>query len=287
MSDMVQDSYMNISAGDFGRYSEKENSAEKSDDKFFRGIKIFITILVGALALELVLYKFVKPSIGVPRLVFSGLKNYTEEELTATIALVYRGNWFSFDTNTIASKISAVSGIESVEIEKHFPDKISINVKERESVAMTFVTDGGRTVPVQIDKNCVLFEVESAEIAADNSIPIISGLPVEFLSGGMRIPSKYRSLIEQIKKIRELPQKYFAAVSEICVLPKKYGNYELMIIPVNSKARVLTDRVLNEDVLQYMIVALEVVNSIEPDAKQIDLRYGSVSCRTSDGGNLE
>ena len=48
MSDMVQDSYMNVSAGDFGRYAEKENSAEKSDDKFFRGIKIFITILVHA-----------------------------------------------------------------------------------------------------------------------------------------------------------------------------------------------------------------------------------------------
>ncbi len=80
---------------------------------------------------------------------------------------------------------------------------------------------------------------------------------------------------------------YFAAVSEICFLPKKHGNYELMIFSVNLKALVLTDRILSEDVHQYMIVALEVVNSIEPDAKQIDLRYGSVSCRTSDGGNLE
>ena len=110
---------------------------------------------------------------------------------------------------------------------------------------------------------------------------------MEFISGGMRIPAKYRTLIDQIDRIRALPQKYFAAVSEICVLPKKYGNYELMIIPVNSRARVLTDRALNEDALQYMMVALEVVNSIAPNATEIDLRYGSVSYRTPHGGNLE
>ena len=103
----------------------------------------------------------------------------------------------------------------------------------------------------------------------------------------MRIPAKYRTLIEQIERIQELPQKYFAAVSEICVLPKKYGNYELMIIPVNSKTRVLTDRVLNEKALQDMMVVLDVVKSIAPNASEIDLRYGSISYRTPHGGNLE
>ena len=104
----------------------------------------------------------------------------------------------------------------------------------------------------------------------------------------MRIPSKYRVLIEQISRIRALPQKYFAAVSEICVIPKKYGNYELMIIPENSRSRVLTDRSLNEDALQHMMVVLEVVNSIEPEANEIDLRYGSISYSTvSHGGHLE
>ena len=37
---------------------------------------------------------------------------------------------------------------------------------------------------------------------------------------------------------------------------------------------------MNEDALQYMMVVLDVVNSIEPDVSEIDLRYGSVSYRT-------
>ncbi len=270
---------------EFDQYVAQSAPKEKGDEKFFKYMRIIFGVLFLILALEFVMYKFVKPSIGVPRIVYGGLENYSEEELSGIIAPVYRGNWFSFDTNTIASRLSAVSGIESVEIEKHFPDKISIKIKERESVAMTFVNDGARTVPMQIDKNCVLFEVRNHK--GDATIPIISGLPVEFLADGMRIPTKYRTLIEQIKKIQALPQKYFAAVSEICVLPKKYGNYELVIIPVNSSVRVLTDRVLNEDTLQDMMVVLEVVKSIEPDAKEIDLRYGSISYRPAKGGYVE
>ena len=273
---------------EFDQFVIRKRPDEKNDEKFFKYIKIVVAVLCALLAVEVVLYKLVRPSVHAPRIVFNGLKNYTAEELTQEILSVSRGNYFSFDTGAVAQKLSSVSGIESVEIEKVFPDKISVNVKERDSVAMTFVNVEGKTVPVQIDRNCVLFESGAAKIFQDNSIPIVSGLPVEFLSGGMRIPAKYRALIEQIKKISALPQKYFAAVSEICVLPKKYGNYELMIIPVNSKTRVLTDRALNEDALQYMMVVLEVVNSIEPDADQIDLRYGSVSYHTPKGGiNLE
>lgn len=270
---------------EFDQYVITKRLPEKNDEKFFKAMKIVVAVLCSALFLEIILYKFVQPSVRTSRVIFEGLKSYTADELTREILPFCRGNYFSFDTAAVASKLSAVSGIESVEIEKRFPDKIVARIKERESVAMTFVSDGGKTVPVQIDKNCVLFECGSAGF--DSSVPIVTGIPIEFLSGGMRIPAKYRTLIDQIDRIRTLPQKYFAAVSEICVLPKKYGNYELMIIPVNSRARVLTDRALNEDALQYMMVALEVVNSIAPNATEIDLRYGSVSYRTPHGGSLE
>ena len=108
-------------------------------------------------------------------------------------------------------------------------------------------------------------------------LPIVSGLPVEYMSKGMRIPAKYRPLIDQISKISGLPQHYFASLSEICVLPKDSGNYELALIPSQSKVKVLTDRALNEDALKYMLVVLDVVNQIGTDVAAVDLRYGSVS----------
>lgn len=267
--------------GEFEQYEVSDKYKKEKDSKFFKWIKILVIALVAVLLFELVLLKVVHPSMGAPKLIISGNNNYSSEKLNEVLAELPAQNWFSFDTEGAASRLSAVSGIDCVKIEKVFPDKIKINVTERESVAMMFVNDNGRTVPIQIDKNGVLFTNTSGGVKEDGSVPIISGIPVEHLAEGMRIPAKYRVLIEQIAKIQALPQRYFEAVSEICVVPKTYGNYELMLIPVNSKIRVLTSRSLNEESLQYMMVVLDVVNSLEPDVTEIDLRYDAVSYRAA------
>lgn len=268
--------------GEFEQYqAEKKNGREK-DEKFIKWIKILVFALLGVLLVEVFIFKVVHPSLNEPKLVISGNKNYSNQEIARALSDLYGQNWFAFDTGEAAAKLSSISGIESVNIEKVFPDKIKIAVTERVGVAMIFInSEDGRSVPVQIDKNGVLFTRADSKIAEDGSIPIVSGIPVEHLYTGMRISAKYRVLIEQIAKIQSLPQKYFAAVSEICVVPKTYGNYELMLIPVNSRIRVLTGRSLNEESLQNMMVVLDVVNSIEPNVSEIDLRYDSISYKTA------
>ena len=163
---------------------------------------------------------------------------------------------------------------------KKFPDKVFINIVEREPVALTFVSTKDDTIAMQIDKNGVIFEGKKGLNVDSNKVPIISGLPIEYLAQGMRIPAKYRPLIDQITKISELPQSYFAGISEICVQPKEFGNYELALIPSQSHIKVLTDRSLNEEALKYMMVVLDVVKQLGSDVCEIDLRYGSVSYRT-------
>jgi Cell division septal protein len=257
-------------------------SSEKSGDTSDRKTKIVMIVffvLCAAFLLEIVVYKLVLPSMGTPKITYSGANRVSVEEMSALLAPMKNLNWFAYSPEEAVSILSSVPAVDSVTVSKHFPDRISIAVTERQPVAMTFISDNGRSVPVQIDRNGVLFDGSASE-QQDNSIPIISGLPVEHLSEGMRIPAKYLVLIDQISHIQSLPQKYFAAISEICVMPKEYGNYELMLIPAKSRTRVLTDRALNEDALQYMMVVLDVVNSIEPNVSEIDLRYGSVSYST-------
>ena len=43
-------------------------------------------------------------------------------------------------------------------MEKKFPDKVFINIVEREPVALTFVSTKDDTIAMQIDKNGVIFE---------------------------------------------------------------------------------------------------------------------------------
>lgn len=251
---------------------------EAKQDKLITVLKVVFVVLALCVAGEFAYYKFLKPSLEYPVVSVSGTENYSAGEIVDILRPMNVANWFDFDADKAVAIIASMPGIDTVSVRKSFPNKIYIEVAERTPVASTFIVNNGHSVPVQIDRNGYIFPERKGD-AENASMPIISGLPVEHYSDGMRLPSKYRPLIEQIYNIQKLPQKYLAAVSEICVVPKEYGNYELVLIPVASKVRVLTDRSLNEDSLKYMMIALDVVNKIEPDAGEIDLRYGSVSYR--------
>ena len=258
--------------------SEEYEGGDSKAEKKIKFIKVIFCVLCFALLCELVIYKYIMPSFSSPKVTVTGQKDYSAEEIARMLLPMNSSTWFDFDVEQAVSLLSSEAGIEHVSVEKRFPDKIFVNVEEREPVAVTFVMENGRTSPVQIDKNGVLFPgKKNASANPDVILPIISGLPVEYMSKGMRIPVKYRPLIDQIAKISEMPQRYFASISEICVLPKDSGNYELALIPSQSKVKVLTDRALNEDALKYMLVVLDVVNQIGSDVSTVDLRYGSVS----------
>ena len=251
----------------------------KKSDKLSM-IKIVVAIFSILLVCELGVYFFVIPCMDKVDIYFNGLSSYPPQQMMQTISGTTDKTFLAFSPSEAKSLIETVPGVESVSIEKRFPNKVFITVKEREPVAMTFVQIGERTVSVQIDRNGVLFAANGNTANLDRTIPLISGIPVENIPEGMRIPQKYRALMEQIAQIQTLSQKYFAAISEIHVIPKEYGNYELVLYPIHSRTRILTGRQLNEEALQYMMVALDVVNSLEPNVAEIDLRYGSVSYRT-------
>ena len=255
-----------------------DGSSDGKTEKKIKFIKVIFCVLCFALLCELVIYKYIMPSFSSPKVTVTGQKEYSAEEIARLLLPMNSTSWFDFDVEQAVALLSSEAGIDHVSVEKKFPDKIYVNVTEREPVAVTFVMDHGCTAPVQIDKNGVLFPGKKAS-SAEEALPIVSGLPVEYMSKGMRIPAKYRPLIDQISKISEMPQHYFASISEICVLPKDSGNYELALIPSQSKVKVLTDRALNEDALKYMLVVLDVVNQIGTDneVSAVDLRYGSVS----------
>ena len=259
---------------------EETSQVSAASDKKVKAIKIIFAILCFLLAAELVVYKYILPSFSSPKISVTGLNAYTPEDFAEKLMPFSNTNWFDFDVEQAASVISSEAGIDSVTVEKKFPDKILIKIEERDPVAMIFMMDNGLSSAMEIDKNGVLFPPRVSESKDNSFMPVVSGLPVEYMASGMRIPVKYRPLIEQISKIKQLPQKYFASISEICVIPKDSGSYDLALIPSQSKVKVLTDRSLNEDAIKYMMIVLDVVNQLGSDVSEVDLRYGSLSYKT-------
>ena len=251
---------------------------ERKKDPRITIAKIVVLILLVLLALEAVFYTLVIPCLAPVKVQFAGLKTIPSSLLMQKLEDMRTVTWIEFDSGRAVDALSSFSFIEIVSVDKIFPDKVMITIKERQPVAKTIIPVNGRSTTVQISENGVLF-TNTTSVSADSNIPLVSGLPVEGMQLGMRFPSKFRPLMAQIAAIGALPQKYFSAISEIQVLQKEYGNYELVLYPVQQGGhiRVLADRSLNEEALKRMLVILDVVNSIELNVSEIDLRYGSIS----------
>lgn len=267
----------------FTSFEDFKAKEQKKQDAKGKALKILFAVLICLLFVEAMIYLFVFPCMNNVKVKFYGLGNCTRQEIVSACGDSFEKSFFKFNCSQVRSMIASIPEIEDVEVSRCFPDKIYVRVTERQPVAITFVNKNDRTVPVQIDKNGVLFPVKSSEIPADGSIPIISGVPVENIPEGMRLPSKYHLLIDQIAKIQSVNKKYFAAVSEIHVVPREYGNFELVLIPLKAHLKVLADRILDEDTLQKMMVTLDVVTGLDKDVDVIDLRYGSISYHSRSG----
>ncbi len=262
-----------------GKVVFNEKKGEKKKDVRITVAKIVVLVLAILLLAEGIFYTFIIPCLAPVKVQFSGLKNIKSSVLMEKLESMNTVTWIEFDSSKAVEALSTISGIETVGVDKIFPDKVHINIKERIPVAKTIIEENNRSTTVQIDENGVLFE-NTTSVADDSSIPLVSGLPVEGMQVGMRFPVKFRPLMTQISEIHALPQNYFSAISEIQVLQKEYGNYELVLYPIQNHVRVLADRSLNEEALKRMLVILDVVKSIELNVSEIDLRYGSVSYRT-------
>lgn len=278
---MVSDDF-NFSDDEFKFEDISEKKNEKGDRKI-RTLKIIFFILCFLLVGELIAYKYVMPLFASPKITVSGNKCFSAEEIAAKLLPMNSTSWLDFDVGEASAILSSEPAIESVIVEKKFPDKIYIDITERKPVAVTFLTEDGITKPVQIDKTGAIFSERNSEVFSNNKLPIISGIPVEYMAGSRRINPKYKPLIEQISRISGLSQNYFSSISEICVIPKEAGNYELALIPAQSKIKVLTDRSLNEESIKYMMLVVDVLKKLENDVSEIDMRYGSVSFKINRG----
>ena len=259
---------------------DKYYTTEKNDNKA-KILKILVIVLSVFLVVEAIIYAVVMPCLSTAKVTFSGLNSLQAEDLLLEGGITGSVSWMSFDTAGFASKLASNSAIESVSVEKKFPDQILVKINERAPVCCSLVNVDGKTVPIQIDKNGVIFSIGNK--MASNSMPLITGIELTTISEGMRIPTKYRSLLQQVEEIWKINPAYFTALSEIRVIPTDYNSFELMLYPLRSQTKFLVDRTLNEETLQYMMVVLDVIESVEPDVTEVDMRYGTISYKKAQG----
>ena len=279
MSDGVNTETLLSELNGFYRVNENFKKDEKKDrkEKNSKMLKVLIIALVAVIVLEVLVYAILMPCLAPVRVVYNGLETFSPQQVNNYLRITPKTTWIGFNSASAAASLTSNAVIENVVIEKHFPDMVRITVQERKAVAVTLANINGKTVPVQIDKNGVIFAVNRG--LPEENVPLITGFTFDSISEGMRLNAKLRPLMEKISAIYEKNPSYFTEISEIRVVPNDYGSYELELYPSEAHVKVLVDRSLDEQTLQYMMVVLDVLDEIDAKVSEVDLRYGSVSYR--------
>ena len=242
-------------------------------------LKIVILLMLLFLAGDLVYYLFIVPFNSTAKIQLSGLDTILEADLKKAAGLTGMEKWGKIDKDVLLHRITSYPVVAEARVVKKYPDKGLIDITERKPVGVLLATVGGRTVPMEIDKTGTVFKVASQK--DPQTLPIISGLSFQTIRAGMKVHKRLVPLFKQLDILQKKNPALLSEISEMKIEQKKYGGFDLILYPVRTQVKVHTEGTLNEEKLQYMILALDVIRELDLNAKieELDVRGGTASYR--------
>ena len=264
-------------AGEY-MYNEEPKTVTRRFEKI---LKIFIIAAVLFLAAELIWLLGVSPFKPLARVDIIGLEAIGNGEITREDILTMAGitpdtSYISANTALIEVSLLHYGFLESVSVYRQFPDRLEIVLEGRRAVASAFVNINGITVPVLIDRDGVIFSIGGEKNNFSFGLPVISGLIIEDPYPGMRLPVILTPLFNDLEKIGISSPELLGAVSEIRISRRSWDAYDIEIFPVHNRIRVrLTE--LNEDILRYTLLMVDVLSRTNSGIESLDFRSGIAS----------
>ena len=156
--------------------------------------------------------------------------------------------------------------IKAVRVSKHFPDKIKIEIVERDPIAVV-----NNREPILIDENGII--LPNNKEAFKKIIPFLSGFnqnKLSYINGEKTTSPKLNEAISLLKKIKEKNQSLYKNISEMAL----NGDKEFVLVLVDYPTKIN----LGSNDLDKKIQIIESFDSsVNPDGlyafKSIDLRY--------------
>lgn len=252
-------------------------TAEKAKGKQL--LKIVILLVLIFLAGNSIYYLFILPFNSTAKIQLSGIDTILEADLKKAIGLTGTEKWGKLDKDALLHRITSYPLVAEARVVKKYPDKVLIEITERKPVGMLLATVGGRTIPMEIDKTGTVFKIASKKDRQE--LPIISGLSFQTIRAGMKVHKQLIPLFKQLDLLQRKNAALLSEISEIKIEQKKYGGFDLILYPVRTQVKVRTNSTLNEERLQYMILALDVIRKFDMNAtiEELDVRAGTAAYR--------
>lgn len=258
--------------------SSGNHSGIKKIERIFTG---FIIILLGIIILELGFHFLIAPSVMIEKIIISTESNfpYSDDYLMKAAGISRTDTFFDINTALVAKRLMLVPSIRSVYVKKVFPSIIKIDIDSRAPVGLSLIATGNGIVPALIDDEGVVYMDGSDLVSMD--LPIISGLDFPEIKSGMRMPKELCSFLEDMEAIKRSSPGLYSLISEIKFVRRGSVDFEVLLYPRSYKTRIRIGSSLDEEMLKYMIMVLDVVSDRPGLEKleEIDFRTGDLVYR--------
>ena len=255
-----------------------EDRKEKTPTSLLR---ILAVGLLSALVIVGLCYIIIAPGSSYISVDVKGQQQISTDEILAIAGIKQDTRWSEFNAAAAEKKLKYNPLFSQASVRKGFPDRVMVSVTERVPVAVAVGEFEGRSVPVEIDRDGVIFRI-GAE-SGSRALPLITGINMTNPVPGSSLNAQLKPLLRQLEELVAKSPRLLASVSEIKIDPKAYGSYDLILYPVHTAIPVRTDKALNADALQYMMLVLDVVDELKANVREIDIRAGTVAYVSGDG----
>lgn len=264
----------------------RSRKTERGDALFSRLLWVSVAVLAASLLAVLAVRLADSPYGEVKRVVLESDLPFTQQEILSAAGLSGGTSWWALDCAAVRARLEGNPQVLSARVNRVFPDTVRLSVFRREPVALMLATAAGRALPVLVDSEGVI--VKTCTDASETDLPVISGIPMEDARPGARLPRSYRSLLEDLKGLRQRSPAVFRLISEIAVVPVGEGDYELVFYPLSSPVRVRVRRTLDEDLLKYAMMVLDLLDDrgILHEIVEIDFRGEEAVYTMKEGRSL-
>jgi len=209
----------------------------------------------------------------------------TDEQVLAISGIEGSEHWYSLSASLIQKRLEANPLIRHALVQKVFPDTVRMTVWGRQPVALVLAESNGRSLPVLVDGEGIVFKVGTSSAEVD--LPVVSGLALGETNLGAELPRAYGALFADLKTLRDRSPALFGLVSEIRIVPLAdngdgaAADFDLLLYLTSSPVPVRVSGAIDESLLKYTLVVLDLLSKqgVLKDIQELDFRSGDVVYR--------
>jgi len=221
----------------------------------------------------------------------------SDEQVLALSGIPAGAHWYSVSAEEIQKRLEASPLVHRARVERVFPDTVRMTLWGRQPAALVLAAMGGRSLPVLVDGEGVVYKVGATD--ADLDLPVVSGLTAGDVALGASLPRAYGALFADLRALREKAPAMYGALSEVRVAaPAADGStagadpavhttspqdLELLVYLTSSRVPIRTRGSLDESFVKYALMVVDLLSrqGVLQDIQELDFRSGDVVYRST------